>query len=229
VAGLAGLTAASYATCAAATWLRYGRHPEPDADELDPLLNAFMPRYEAVERHHVEIAAPADLVMAAAREMDVAGSPVARAIFKAREIVMGAAAQGPRMPRGVIEETVSLGWSVLAEVPGREIVVGAVTRPWERDVKFVGLAPEQFVAFAEPGFVKIAWTLRADPAGPSTSIFRTETRALATDPDARSRFRRYWAFVSPGVWLIRRLTLGPLKAEAERRAAAAVGPHAVSA
>ena len=49
-------------------------------------------------------------------------------------------------------------------------------------------------------------------------MFRTETRAVATDDFARLKFRRYWALVSPGVALIRQASLGPLKAEAERRA-----------
>jgi hypothetical protein len=226
LAGAAGLTAATYGLYAAAVWLRYGQHAESGADERDPLLDEFMPRYEVVERHHIEIAAPADVVMAAAREMDVAQSPISRAIFKARQLAMGAAAEPDRTTRGIIDETMALGWGVLADVPGREIVMGAVTKPWEGDVKFVAVPPDRFASFAEPGFVKIVWTLRVDPIGPSRSIFRTETRVLATDGDARSRFRSYWALVSPGIWLIRRMTLGPLKADAERRAG--VLSHAVS-
>jgi hypothetical protein len=220
LAGAAGLAAATYGVYAAATWLRYGRHAEPTADERDPLLDEFMPRYEIVERHRVKIAAPADVVMASAREMDVSQSPIARMIFTARQLAMGGEAR-PRISRGIIAETMGLGWGVLADVPGREIVMGAVTKPWEGDVKFIAVPPDQFASFAEPGFVKIVWTLRADPSGPSASIFRTETRALATDFDACARFRRYWAFVSPGIWLIRQLTLGPLKADAEQRAAMA--------
>ena len=50
------------------------------------------------------------------------------------------------------------------------------------------------------------------------SIFRTETRALATDHTARAAFRRYWTFVSPGVALIRRQSLRPLRREAEYHA-----------
>jgi hypothetical protein len=111
---------------------------------------------------------------------------------------------------------------VLAEVPDREIVVGAVTRPWEANVVFRALPPEEFAAFSEPGFVKIVWTLRADPVDDLTSVFRTETRAVATDAAARTRFRRYWAFASPGIALIRRLSLRPLKRDAERRARADV-------
>ena len=221
VAGTAGLAAAAYGATAVAAWLRYGRHTEPRDDERDSLLDAFMPRYEVVERHQIEIAAPADIVMAAARDMDIAGSRLVKAIFRAREIAMGASPAEPRKPRGLVEETLALGWGVLADVPGREIVVGAVTKPWEGNVKFIALLPDRFASFADPGFVKIAWTIRADSVGPAASIFRTETRVVATDAQARSRFRRYWSFTSPGIWLIRWMSLGPLKAEAERRAAKA--------
>ena len=77
--------------------------------------------------------------------------------------------------------------------------------------------PNDFASFSEPGFVKIAWTLRADPLDDQTSIFRTETRAVATDATARARFRRYWAFASPGIGLIRLLALKPLQRDAEGR------------
>ena len=58
----------------------------------------------------------------------------------------------------------------------------------------------------------------ADPAGDHASIFRTEARATATDATARAKFRRCWSVFSPGIRSIRRLTLAPLKSEAERRA-----------
>jgi hypothetical protein len=111
-----------------------------------------------------------------------------------------------------------MGWGVLAMVPGREVVVGAVTRPWEANVIFQALPPDQFATFDEPGYVKIAWTLRADPVSTSQSIFRTETRAVATDATARMKFRRYWSLLSPGIIAIRWVMVQPVKAEAERRA-----------
>jgi hypothetical protein len=114
-----------------------------------------------------------------------------------------------------------IGWGALAEIPGREIVMGAVTRPWVADVVFRPLTPGAFEAFREPDYVKIVWTLRADPIGTAASMFRTETRVATTDAAARSKFRRYWAFASPGIILIRWASLRPLKAEAERRVRAA--------
>ena len=88
----------------------------------------------------------------------------------------------PQQPRAFLAMAKSIGWGVLAEHPGREIVLGAVTQPWLADVVFRPLPPNAFSAFNEPGFVKIAWTLRADPVDEARSVFRTETRAVATDP-----------------------------------------------
>ena len=216
----AGLAAGVYGAYAAHTWYRYGRVPGQEEDQDDELLDRYMPRYEVVERHQIRVAAPPAVTMAAAREQDLLQLPLVRPIFKTREIVLRATPDDRPLPRGLVAATLALGWGILADLPDRELVLGAVTRPWEANVTFRALPPDEFARFWEPGFVKIAWTLRADPAGDRMSIFRTETRAVATDAAARARFRRYWAVASPGIALIRRLSLRPLKLEAERRAAA---------
>lgn len=231
-AGL-GLAAASYAVYVGVAWSRYGRvKDESSGEDADALLDRFMPRYEVVERHHIQVEAPAEIAFAAATEMDLQQSPVIRAIFKARERIMGShAARGP-VPQGLLAQTHALGWGILAEVPGREIVMGAVTQPWLADVVFRALPPDTFAAFDEPDYVKIVWTLRCDRIGDAQSVFRTETRVSTTSPTARAKFRRYWSLVSPGIILIRWMSLGPLKAEAERRTHATsgvIGPSRVSA
>lgn len=217
-AGGLGLVAAGYATVVGTAWSRYGHVAQASADERDLLLDRFMPEYEVAERHHVRVVAPAAITLSAAAETDLEQSTIVRAIFRTRELVLGAEPGAGARPKGLLAQTTSLGWRVLAETPGREIVVGAVTQPWLPDVVFRGLGPEEFRAFHEPGYVKIVWTLRADPAGASESIFRTETRVTTTDRAARAKFRWYWARFSPGIILIRRVMLGLLKAEAERRA-----------
>ena len=44
-------------------------------------------------------------------------------------------------PRGLLAATLALGWGVLAEVADREIVVGAVTKPWEPNVDVPCVTP----------------------------------------------------------------------------------------
>jgi hypothetical protein len=223
-AGAVGMAVGAYAGYTALTWLRYG-HPSPGrVDDADSLLDRFMPECEVNERHRIHVDAPADLTFAAACEQDLMALPVVRAIFKTREIVLGGEPDTAAHPSGLLALTKSIGWGVLAEVPGREVVMGAVTQPWCANVVFRSLPPDEFVAFSEPDYVKIVWTLRADPTGPRTSIFRTETRVVTTDGDARRKFRWYWAKFSPGIALIRWLSLGPTRREAERRAHAE-SPH----
>jgi hypothetical protein len=190
---------------------------QSSGDDADALLDIFMPSYEVVERHHVRVAAPAEVAFAAATEMDLRQSPVVRGIFKSREWILGGRAARDPVPSGLLAQMRAIGWGVLAEVPGREIVMGAVTQPWMADVVFRALPPDTFAAFDEPDYVKIVWTLRTDPIGDGESMFRTETRASTTSPTARAKFRRYWSLVSPGIILIRWVSLWPLKAEAERR------------
>ncbi len=217
-AGTIGIAVGAYAGWVGATWLRYGRPAPGDAGDADALLDRFMPEYEVAERHHIRVSAPAETTFGAACEQDLMALPLVQAIFKAREIVLGGEPDAVARPRGLLALTKSLGWGVLAEVPGREIVMGAVTQPWYADVVFRSLPPDEFAAFDDPDYVKIVWTLRADPMGPHESVFRTETRVATTDAAARSKFRWYWARFSPGIVLIRQLSLGPVRRAAERRA-----------
>jgi hypothetical protein len=99
----------------------------PAPEEEDPLLDRFLPVYEIVERHQIRVAAPAAVTLDAARDVDLQASPVVRTIIRAREIILGATPVDRRSPRGLLAETQSLGWGVLADVAGREVVVGAVT------------------------------------------------------------------------------------------------------
>jgi hypothetical protein len=216
-AALLGAGVLGYAALAARAWLRYGTNHPPDPLETDPLLDRHMPVYDVVERHRIAVDAPPDITLAAAREMRLEDSAIVRMVFQLRELVMGGEVDGRGAPKALEARMREIGWGVLDEIPGREIVFGAVTAPWEANPVFHPLPAESFVSFAQPGLVRIAWTLRADAAGGDASTFRSETRAHPTDADARARFRRYWAFVSPGVWTIRRLMLRPVKLEAERR------------
>jgi hypothetical protein len=213
----AGLAAGAYAAYAGSTYWRYGHVRPSVGDEGDALLDRFMPTYEVVERHQQRIAAPADVTFAALCEVDSQQSALVRAIFKGRELVLGSEPESSKQPRGLLAWTQTLGWRVLAEAPGREVVLGAVTQPWKANVVFRGLAPDSFADFNEPDYVKIVWSLRADPVGLSESMARTETRVATTDPAARRKFRRYWSIFSPGIILIRRATLRLVKQDAERR------------
>jgi len=212
--GASAATAALIGGYIGLNWLRYGK-TDTRRGRPDPLLDRFIPQYEVREYHETRVAAPADTAFAVACALDLQDSGLIRAIFKGPELLMGAGPEARREPQSFLAEVLALGWRVIAEEPGRELVVGAVTQPWEANVRFRGLDPEEFAGFSEPGYAKIAWTLAVESTGPDSSIFRTETRVVTTDARSRRRFRRYWSLVSPGVVLIRREMLRLIRSEAK--------------
>lgn len=217
IVGGAGLAAVSYALCAGLAWCGYGRTSLPKSrEEEDALLDRFMPVYEAVQRHSRRMAAPTEVVLAAC-ELDLSQSMIAQSLFKTRAWFMGTRPRSSSEARGLLIEMKRLGWRVLADVPGREIVIGAVTQPWMADVVFHGVLPEELAAFNQPDFVKIAGTLRADPIESGGSVLQTETRVMTTNSSARRKFRKYWSLIFPGVFLIRLVLMDMAKRDAEQR------------
>jgi len=213
----ASLAALGYAGLVAYHRARYGTVvPRIGDDSL--LLDRFIPAPEVVEHHRVRIAAPAEIVLSTARSLELFNSRLVRTIIKARELALGGQPDPRRHPAALVPQMQSIGWVILAERAGREIVLGAVTQPWAAAPVFRSIRPGEFAAFREPGYVKIAWTLRAEPLDRHHSMFHTETRVATTDPETHKRFRTYWSYVAPGVELIRLAMLRPLKKAAEKAA-----------
>lgn len=184
--------------------------------EAPSLIEPFMPQADIRESHEIVVRAPANIVLDVAEHFDLLSIPIVRSIFRLRERVFRVQ-QKPRVHTGIVAETLSLGWGVLDYRPERAIVMGAAAQPWVGDVTFRALPAEEFAAFAEPGYVKIAWTLEAQPLTASTTRFRTQTRVVATDGKSKARFLLYWMFAGFFIVLIRRIINRALRCEAERR------------
>ena len=177
---------------------------------------AFIPRPDVLDRHEIVIDAPTDLVFFDATRVDMQSLPVVRAIFRTRSWLMGDTLEPPLKPLGIVAETMVLGWGLLSHTPCRSIVMGAAARPWTRNVTFRTIPAEAFTAFAEPDYVKIVWTLEADPIGPERTRFRSETRVEATDAAARRKFFWYWMAFGIGIRFIRWNMLRALRRKAVR-------------
>ena len=182
---------------------------------MGEIIDRFLPTADVRERHEVLVHAPAELVFDVAEHFELHSVPLIRAIFWLRAKLLGGRYERPQ--RGLVEETLSLGWGKLAYTPGRALVMGAVTQPWVGDVKFRTIPSDAFAGFLEPDLVKIVWTLEAEPLGPELTRYRTQTRALPTDEPARQKFKGYWRKFSIGIRMIRWLSVPAVKREAERR------------
>ncbi len=219
-----GVASAGYAAMVAWNRMRYGKVTSSRHSCGSSLLDRFIPDPEVVDHHQIAIDAPADVVLSTASRMRLLDSPLIRAIFKLRELALSGEPDTRPHPEPLLEHMQSIGWVVLAERTGREVVLGAATQPWIATPVFRSIPADEFMTFSQPEFVKIAWTLRADPVDDTHTVFHIETRVCTTDAAARDRFRRYWSYVAPGVGLIRLALLRPLKQEAEWRFRVDQGP-----
>jgi len=191
----------------------------PDPAEV-PLLDKFLPLWDVREWHELRVSAPADRAFSALRNLDVNRAPVVKALFWLRSIpsrFSRTAALPASKPRSLLEDALSVGWVVLDEIPGQQIAVGAVTRPWEGVVRFQGLPGPELRAFRAPGFVKIVWGFSVRALEGGACVLGTETRVLATDELSRRRFGRYWWFFGFFIRLIRVISLRLAKEDLEAR------------
>ena len=81
------------------------------------------------------------------------------------------AAERPRTFR--LDDIVRYDWVLLREEPNVEIVFGQISRPWKPVAASNGrppVAPAAFAAFDQLGFAKIAFNIRVEPYGASSSI-----------------------------------------------------------
>ncbi|WP_416063318.1 hypothetical protein [Rhodococcus indonesiensis] len=193
-------------------------HGEPPATERQlPVFEQRVVRARVVD-------APAPDTFAAIRRVDFMRSPVIVAPNLARLAVD--ALRTPRRREVRAHRSVRLadligpqgGFEVIAEEPGRELVLGFVGRWWEPDYGRVDWdpgAPLSSISVPECGFG--TWSFTVLPYDARTCVLLTEIRVHGTDERARRLFRRYWTAVGPFVRAMARPILSMIAAEARRR------------
>jgi hypothetical protein len=196
---------------------------QPEANTM--LLERYLPHYDVTETHAIVVDADTELAWQAVRRGDLSQSNVVRVLLELRSLpnrlqrtLKGQPTVSARPPLN-LDDMERVGFLLLGERPGHEIVFGSVVQPWKAVTD--NDAPSQveadrFATFDTPGYVKVAFNIRVEPYGSGRSLITTETRTAATDPASLHRFSRYWVLVGPISALIRRLTLRIVKSDAER-------------
>jgi hypothetical protein len=187
------------------------------------LINQLLPRYDFRDARQVVILATPEAVYEAVMQRDFLRLPLIRAFFAVREFPVRAWRRltgGPvpaSVPHATLADLTKVGaFTILAEHPGQELMLGAVGRPWRPDYEPTYVSASAFAGFQEPGFAKMAWSWIVKPLGSGQSLLVTEWRTQLTDDEARALFRRYWTVVSKGVRLLARVGLARIKADCER-------------
>jgi hypothetical protein len=161
-----------------------------------------LPVFHHRERHSTHVAASPAAALEAARAVSLGDLALVRLLLRLRGLRRG----GRRTP--VWEALLAEGFQRFGD--DTLVLVG---KPWR--LRGALRTVEDFVAFAEPGYAKMAVDLRAKAGDAGGSRFETETRVYLTDRSSRRRFAAYWLVVRPFSGLIRRSWLREAKRRAE--------------
>jgi hypothetical protein len=194
------------------------------------LLDKFLPEYHFNEVHRITIRASPDRIYQAIKDVH------ASEIFLFRELMMVRALPAQVLRRTRLRRTyeapllqqVLKGGSfvLLAEEPGRELVVGTVGRFWQISGGQVKLwSAQEFIEIDRPDYAKAAlnFYIHEVRRGPGVRL-RTETRICVPDLSARRKFAAYWFFIQAGSAFMRLMWLRAIKRKVETLAPASSHP-----
>jgi hypothetical protein len=164
------------------------------------LIDEVMPQYDVRERHARWM--PADPADAYAAVKEVAAEEVRlfSPLMRLRTLGRSRDAFEGRAP--LLEQMLAVGFVLLGERPGEEIVLAAIGRFWS-PTSNTPRRIDDFAAFSEPGYAKAALNFNVVRVGAGSRV-PTETRVQGTDAAASLKFRLYWLVIRLGSGAIRR-------------------------
>src|SRR2546428_7972370 len=156
-------------------------------------LERILPRYDTSERHAIVVRADAARTYAALRTLDLPDLPLTRVLMAARALPDRLLRRrGLPLRRHVtLDGLLGAGFALLAEEPGREIVLGIAGRFWRVTGGGMRVSAADFAAFSAPGTAKAAMDFRLEPLAGGRARPSTQTRVLSADEPAPRSFRRY--------------------------------------
>ena len=187
------------------------------------LLDNFLTSYQVNEVHTISINAPPDCVYTAIKQFKPREVPLFGLLMGLR--TLPARLAGRRFDfrsgeRPLIERATEMGFILLAESPGREIVIGTIGQFWKLSPGGAPQrinSPREFVTFNLGGYAKAAFNFHIRPGRDGKrSQVRTETRIYLPDPQTERKFKLYWGIIGMGSALIRIAWLRAIKRRAER-------------
>jgi hypothetical protein len=193
-------------------------------------IDGVMPEYDVEIAVHAIVDADTNRTFTAARELDFlkVGDPLMDASMWVRgapATVAGWFGKGPPEQDVPAEMTLDAlagaeggDWVFLAKDPPRELVFGAIGRFWTPTIEWKPVPAQEFRAFDEPGYGKIACAFTVLGYGQGRSLLTYLCRVQGTSDEARAGFKKYWTLVRPFVSHILRAANRQIKENAERGA-----------
>ena len=179
-------------------------------------MDDYLPEYDVANHHEVVVDSSTDRAYAAARAIDLSSSLPTKILFGIRGIPHFLM-HGTRLTQALtLDSMQTIGFVILEEEPGAELVIGAVGRFWRPDSGFLEVPAPELASFDRPGFAKAAMNIYVRSYAGDKCLVGTETRVQTTDAWARAKFSIYWRLIGPFSGVIREWLLDAIKNEAER-------------
>ena len=187
---------------------------------MTSMLDPYIPRPHVRESDRVAVVADVPTSWEAIRHLDGRKSRFVRALFGLRhlaEYVSGKALESKESDPQSFDDLALPGGDlqVLAEVPGQSLVVGSIARLGDPEGRACAVAPQDFAAFDQPGFGKLAWGLSVEKRQSGGSWITFELRVALTDTASEAAFDAAWKHIAPFTQAIRTVVLGLLEKKLE--------------
>jgi len=184
-------------------------------------LDEIIPSYQFSEHHEIRVRASPKRVYDAIWKVTAEEIQLFRTLTwlrsphlpgrGGRESILNAPEKKP-----ILEVVTASGFALLADQPGREVVVGTLVVAPSRPRARID-SPEDFAALDAPGYAKAVMNFHLEDEGGGWTRLTTETRVYATDASTRRRFAAYWRVIYPGSSFIRRMWLRAIQERADGR------------
>ncbi|MFC1848203.1 hypothetical protein ACFLXV_02685, partial [Chloroflexota bacterium] len=169
------------------------------------LLDKYIRDFQFNEVHQIAIGARPQDIYPSLKRIDFSRSKVIKLLFTIRGL-----------PKRMcsLEGFVDVGFILLEENDGEELVIGAIFHP----LKFrpVAVSPNEFIEFNEKDHVKAVMNFLISEIDENRSLLTTESRVFCTSGKARLLFTPYWWLIRRFSGLIRIKMLQLIKQEAEK-------------
>ena len=190
----------------------------------DQQIDGLMPVYTFNELHEVRIKASPDEVKEVFRVTGVKDIPIAHLLMKIRGIANEDVDLSDRASsnKAGTDTFTTPDFNFFVVAPDEYIAVmilkpamisGDKGKPAPPEISSI----EQFNAFNEPGYMKVAINFRIIGTGNKETLLTTETRVDGTTKADSYVFGHYWRVVYPGSAIIRRVWLDTIKKKAEQK------------
>lgn len=182
------------------------------------LLDDVAPTYDISSRHTIWVAAEPAHVYDAARHADLARPWLVRVLMALRvtpaKLATLSRGNQPAVQPADQCSVGSVPFTLIAETPGQEFVLGIMGRFWALTGGVVAAHPDRFRQLPPIGLAQGFWNFRVEPSGAGTEL-STETRVRCGDAATRRQLARYWRIIRLGSDLIRRSMLRYIRRRAE--------------